>query len=713
MIDSDARLALAESLLSTDDVSACARLGLAWLSRHLGIGRGLIAMSAEDPGRLWGVSSLGVSPARTGEFTLDLTDRRDPLVAVVWSGRPAHFPIGPAQPETPLESISFAALPLRSNRAQAPLGLLLVEHDLPELGDSLLWFAEIFTERLERAQGRVAHTPAAGLDRERHLLYSIINAVTDPILLTDAAGKLIVGNTRAEDLFAGREDQSEGRRRAMELNNLFFSSALASRMAGPSAGAREVVLVDPDDGSDLLFELLTSSIGQGHEPGAVVSVLRNVTDLWRARQELEENYRRLRVTEATMRAERNRLDLVVDAVVDPIIVTNPGGEILMTNVPAEHYFTVLDDAGGAAQLHVQANVAQLSSFVSGLLLSGPDRRARERLVLTDPVSGRPVPMEAVAGTMLESQGELTGVVTVLHDQTETIESERLYAELQQASAQLEQRVRDATAELAAQNELLRRQALALEQASEAKSQFLANVSHEFRTPLNAILGYSTMMLGGFYGALAEEQQRTISRIDANSRHLATLINDVLDVERIEAGQMPIAVAPFGLDDLVRELFEELEGVIAQSSVPVGVTLPTDVSTPARTDRQKVKQILANLLTNALKFTREGRVDIIVTLDDTANTFAVAVRDTGIGIAPADLSRIFEPFQQANRTTSRALGGTGLGLSICRRLARMLGGEMRVESEVGRGSTFTVELPLRVRARTAGRRSALAGDRRLA
>ena len=120
-------------------------------------------------------------------------------------------------------------------------------------------------------------------------------------------------------------------------------------------------------------------------------------------------------------------------------------------------------------------------------------------MVTDPETGRAVPMEAVAGTMMAGPSELTGVVTVLHDQTEAIERERLYAELQQASAQLEIKVREATAELAHQNELLRRQALALEQASAAKSQFLANVSHEFRTPLNAILGYSLMLMGGFYG----------------------------------------------------------------------------------------------------------------------------------------------------------------------------------------------------------------------
>lgn len=701
MIDSARKLALAEVLLSTDDLSACARFGLRWLARHTVVQRAVLAASAEDPGRLWGVSSIGVSPARTGEFSLDLSDRTHPLVAAAWGDAAVHFPADRDQPETPLEAVPFFALPLRADRTAPPGGLLLVEHELPALDPHVLWFAQTIGAKLACLRSRV---PAqAGLDRERHLLYSIINAVTDPILLTDGAGKLIVGNARAEELFASRDFQSEGRRRAVELNNLFFSSALASRMVGSPPGSREVVLVDPEDGSDLLFELLTSPIDSVQEEGAVVSVLRNVTDLWRARQELEEQYRRLRVTEATMRAERNRLDLVVDAVGDPIIVTNPGGDILMTNRPAEHYFTVPPDAGPAAMLHVQNNVAQLSSFVAGLLLSGSERRqSSARVVLTDPADGRSVPMKAVAGTLLEEQGELTGVVTVLRDHTEALERERLYAELQQASAQLEQRVRDATAELAAQNELLRRQALDLEQASEAKSQFLANVSHEFRTPLNAILGYATMLLGGFYGSLSDEQQRTVARIDANSRHLATLINDVLDIERIEAGKMPIAIAAFGLEELMAELLEELEGVIAQSPAKVQLMLPP---TPAivRTDRQKLKQILGNLLTNALKFTQHGTIEIVATVDAARRCFSVAVRDTGIGISAADRARIFEPFQQAHRARSRALGGTGLGLAICQRLAEVLGGEIRVESELGIGSTFTVELPLRARGRAANRR----------
>jgi PAS domain S-box-containing protein len=701
MIKADDKLAITEFLLGTIDASVCAQNGLEWLGRHFGGVRALLATAATDPGRLWGIAASGISPSRTGEFVLDLDDRRDPLVAVAWSGRPQHFRSGPKQPETPLEGVSFYAVPLRPDRESPPLGLLLIEGDEPHLDEEILWFADILGEKFRTLRLRNV-TADPGVDRERHLLYSIINAVTDPILLTDEAGKLIIGNMRAEQLFAIRPEESEGRRRAVEINNLFFSSALAGRLVEENtASAREVILVDPEDGSDLLFELLTSRMSLDRDTSAVVSVLRNVTDLGRARQELEDNYRRLMEAQVQMRTERNRLDLLVDSVGDPIIVTDPAGDILMTNSPAERFFTPHEGGDKDAQRRVQANVAQFSSFISGLMLqsgtTGTQQRWRERLVITEPETGRAVPMEAVAGSMMAGPSELNGVVTVLHDQTEAIERERLYAELQQASAGLELKVREATAELAHQNELLRRQALALEQASAAKSQFLANVSHEFRTPLNAILGYSLMLMGGFYGQLTEEQARTVQRIDANSKHLATLINDVLDIERIEAGRMPLQISQFPVQDVVREVMEELQGVIAQSSAEVALVLPADLPR-LRSDRQKLKQILVNLLSNALKYTKEGTIEISAAHDAATSRLALSVRDSGVGIASEDHTRIFEPFQQAKRVITRPQGGTGLGLAISRRLAQMLGGDIGVQSALGAGSTFTVNIPVRVRTR---------------
>ena len=186
----------------------------------------------------------------------------------------------------------------------------------------------------------------------------------------------------------------------------------------------------------------------------------------------------------------------------------------------------------------------------------------------DPKTGKLVPVEALAAKMLSDIGELTAIVTILHDRTEAIERDQLYEQLKLASEELEGKVREATGELANQNELLRRQALELEQASAAKSQFLANVSHELRTPLNAILGYAAMTLQGVSGELSAPQRRNLSRIDANARHLLTLINEILDITRIEAGRMPIQIVTFNLPDLVREVTTELEPIIAKSGLQV-------------------------------------------------------------------------------------------------------------------------------------------------
>ena len=258
MIKAEHKLALTELLLGTIDASVCAQRALEWLGQHIAPGRALLATAASDPGRLWGIAALGISPARTGEFVLDLDDRRDPLVSVAWSGKAHHFRPGRRQPETPLESVPFYAVPVRPDRQLPPLGLLLIESDEPDIDDDIRWFADILGEKFRNLRQRNV-TADPGLDRERHLLYSIINAVTDPILLTDESGKLIIGNSRAEQLFAFRADESEGRRRAVEINNLFFSSALAGRLVEDNtSSAREVILVDPEDGSDLLFELLTS-----------------------------------------------------------------------------------------------------------------------------------------------------------------------------------------------------------------------------------------------------------------------------------------------------------------------------------------------------------------------------------------------------------------------------------------------------------------------
>ncbi len=460
---------------------------------------------------------------------------------------------------------------------------------------------------------------------------------------------------------------------------------------------RELLLVDPLEGSDLLFELLSSRAKDERQGTYVVSILRNITDLARAREEIEESYRTLRLAQAEVRDERHRLDLIIDSVADPILVTDPEGDIVLLNEPAERLFNLPMTAAEAAQRNVRANGANLTSFVSNVLTRTGEQRYRGEIQLTDPASGRGLPVEALAGTILSEQGELVWVVTILHDLTEALEKELLYERLKQASAELERKVQEATAELAQQNELLRRQHIELEQASALKSQFLANISHEFRTPLNAILGYTHMLLHGVTGAVPDPQRKSLTRIDSNSRHLLALINDILDITRIEAGRMPLNVTRFRLTDLIHEVMSELEPIIRRSNL--AVTTRAKATLPmVRTDRQKVKQIVLNLLSNALKFTPSGSVTISTTLDGRNGLVGIIVRDTGVGIPEESQGKIFEDFRQLDNSPTRGYGGTGLGLSICRRLAQMLGGSIEVTSRLGEGSVFTLRLPVRPRRR---------------
>ena len=325
---------------------------------------------------------------------------------------------------------------------------------------------------------------------------------------------------------------------------MLFSAALStSAVTHTDLTRRELLLVDPLEGSDLLFELLSSRAHDERQGTYVVSILRNITDLARAREEIEESYRTLRVAQAEVRDERHRLDLIIDSVADPILVTDPEGDIVLMNEPAERLFNVPATAHESAQRSVRANGANLTSFVSNVLTRTGEQRYRGEIQLTDR-GNRPRAASRSAGRYDPVRAGRARVGSDDPARPDARRSTRreLYERLKQASAELERKVQEATAELAQQNELLRRQHIELEQASALKSQFLANISHEFRTPLNAILGYTYMLLQGVSGDVSELQRKSLSRIDSNSRHLLALINDILDITRLEAGRMPLNVS---------------------------------------------------------------------------------------------------------------------------------------------------------------------------
>ncbi|MCY1016251.1 PAS domain-containing sensor histidine kinase [Pyxidicoccus sp. MSG2] len=686
--DAEARLALAESLLACDAARPCAEAVVEWLVRHTQAGVAACLVREETGDRLTCLAARGLSEAQCDALEWEHDGGGHPLAEVLAHAAPRYFPAARA----PLPALGNCfAVPL-GRPGVAAVGLLLIPASGNALPPEVAWVAAHVGTTLARL------VPSEGrLEAGTGLLRRIIDAVADPVLLTDLDGQPRIANARAEALLVAGPDASEGRRRAVEINRRVFSSALASGARGGAVGTRrrEVPLVDPAEGMDLLFELISTPVHapDGHE--AVVSVLRNVTDLGRATQALGESYRRLRATEREARSERHRLDRVLDSVADPIILSDPSGGTVMLNGPAEKLFALPLDGGKAAQRRVRSNVATFSSFLANLVDGGAALRWRGQLSLEDPATGATIPVEAVASKVLGDNGELTGIVTLFHDRTEALEKARLLERVKEVSSQLEARVQVATAELAEQNEKLRRQAIQLEQASAAKSQFLANMSHEFRTPLNAILGYTNMLLQGVSGELSPAQKRNLTRIDSNGRHLLEVINEILDITRIEAGRMPLHLSDFGIPELLQEVIAELDPIIARSKLAVSTELGARLP-PVHSDRQKVKQIVLNLLSNALKFTHEGSVTVLAEYVTATSTLAISVQDTGIGIDTAYQEKIFEDFQQVDSSPTRAYGGTGLGLSICRRLATMLGGRVTLQSAPGQGSTFTLHFPRRAR-----------------
>ena len=232
----------------------------------------------------------------------------------------------------------------------------------------------------------------------------------------------------------------------------------------------------------------------------------------------------------------------------------------------------------------------------------------------------------------------------------------------------------------------------LEQASQAKSEFLANMSHELRTPMNAILGFTELMLDGTYGELPEALHEPVVDIQTNGRHLLRLINDVLDLSKIEAGRMDLMLGEYAVEDVLETVRASLRSLASEKGLEFVVTTPPGLPR-AFGDSKRVSQCLVNLAGNALKFTREGGVEIGVDLRDDVLLFHVS--DTGIGIPADQLDAVFGEFRQVDPAITREFGGTGLGLSITRKFVELHGGRIWVESELGKGSTFFFTIPLRV------------------
>ena len=302
-------------------------------------------------------------------------------------------------------------------------------------------------------------------------------------------------------------------------------------------------------------------------------------------------------------------------------------------------------------------------------MRGLQKRAGFRTVLGVPLlrEGVPIGLLSVNRTTVRPfTDKQIEVVTAFADQAAiAIENVRLFDEIQDKSRQLEI-------------------------ASQHKSQFLANMSHELRTPLNAILGYTELMADGAYGEPSEKMLGILKRLEANGRHLLGLINDVLDLSKIEAGQLVLELSDYSIQDIAQTVRSTLEPLAADKKLAFKVEVAPELP-PGRGDGRRLTQVLINLVGNAIKFTDAGEVAIKAEANN--GSFYVSVRDTGPGISAADQTKLFQEFQQADNAITKKKGGTGLGLAISKRIIEMHGGKIWVESQPGQGSTFAFKLPV--------------------
>lgn len=556
--------------------------------------------------------------------------------------------------------LSFAILPL------LPASAILVVSKERSTTDAELNQLLPYASRLAAAiaQRRAVRNVEESGEQDavsKEWLWWMLNAVRDPVLLSDYENKVILHNVHAERLFTSKSDDSEGKRRAIELNNVLLSAAL-SRFAldqGATFG-RDLTLVDPIEGNELLFEMICSpatNLRTG-ETG-LVSVLKDVTDLHRATEEVNRSFAELQTAGDQVQRERDRLNLILKNVADPIVVTDPAGQIILMNERAEHIFHGEGPADEPAKTAFLSNSAKLSSFLAQLRLEAAAVRHGE-IQLIDPETEEALTFGVTSTEVTDALGQLTAVVSVLHDLTELRELERRRVEQQ----------------------LFESEKLA------AVGRLAAAVAHEINNPLEAIKNALYLVLTST--PEGDPNRRFLEIASKETDRMSGIIRQMLGFYRPAVEKVSTDV-----NRVIEDTLTLLQRPLRQQRIVVRWE-PNPELRPVLASPDQLKQVFLNLFLNAREAMPDGGLLQVSTRTSretdveflAGRYIVVQVRDTGAGITEEQLPHIFEPFY----STKGEARGTGLGLWVTMGIIQDHGGQIKVRSRPGRGTTFTIALP---------------------
>jgi PAS domain S-box-containing protein len=514
-----------------------------------------------------------------------------------------------------------------------------------------------------------AHHPA-------EVLRTLLDASPFGIIAIDAAGDIRLWSRGAEQIFRWSEEEMLGRALPLDLR------LEAQLQGGPRESAE--LLSRRKDGTTLPVEVRSAPWRdeQGEPKGAVL-IVSDMTARQALQRELMELTEQESEARRTVRAERRFRELL-EAAPDAILEVDRDGRVVMTNRAAEEMFGYSREEllGRSVDQLIPKNLRETHQRHRANYWDAPRTRAMGSGLFLEAErgDGSRFPVEiSLSPVKFEDGFRVTAIIRDISDR-------------KQADARLRAAEEQHTRELSAKNQELEERNRLVERANRLKSEFLASMSHELRTPLHTIIGFSELLGEELEGPLNDKQKRFVEHIHSDSMHLLELINDVLDLSKIESGRVALRPEDFDASSAVDEVVASIRPQCDAKSI--GIEAAVSAGTMIHADRLRFKQILLNLVGNAVKFTPEaGNIRIEATLPEGDQpAVEISVIDTGIGIPPEEQTSIFDKFYQIGNTTKGVREGTGLGLAITAKLVAEHGGTIRVTSDVGRGSRFTFTIP---------------------